>query len=266
MSLFSLPNQSKMQVRLSTQENTNLSDQFAEDFAEKLKMNPTEQREEHPEPDEDEEEFSFVCVNPDSPISADEAFSNGQIRTMFPIFDQSLLYDYVNDDGEVKTSSSTSRRPPLKKLFVEEQSDPEAEPAGPFCEWRSSKTVKEASPDSCKKSNSTGFSKLWRFRDLVVRSSSDGKDAFVFLDSGKYSSEKGEKEKSSVSTTKDQKTSGTNKNEKVKKVKAEPLSSMYEKHYLKREGDRRKSSSPYRQDLVGFFTTVNGLSKNVHPY
>ncbi|XP_031260774.1 uncharacterized protein LOC116118954 [Pistacia vera] len=256
-----------MQVLVSAGENTNISDKFAQDFAERLEINSNE---EELELDEGEEEFSFVCVNPESPIAADEAFSNGQIRTVFPIFDQTLLYDYINNDGDVKIDSSSSLRHPLRKLFVEERSNEEAEPVGPFCEWSSSKTLKEASPDSCKKSNSTGFSKLWRFRELGIRSSSDGKDAFVFLDNGNNNnsnkSEKPEKEKSSVSTTKVEKTSGKNKNEKVKKVKVETVSSMYEKHYLKREGDRRKSYSPYRQDLVGFFTTVNGLSKNVHPY
>ena len=39
----------------------------------------------------------------------------------------------------------------------------------------------KASPELCKKSNSTGFSKLWRFRDLVHRSNSDGKERGLAL-------------------------------------------------------------------------------------
>ncbi|KAL0016782.1 hypothetical protein SO802_003851 [Lithocarpus litseifolius] len=39
----------------------------------------------------------------------------------------------------------------------------------------------KASPEFCKKSNSTGFSKVWRFRDLVHRSNSDGKERGLAL-------------------------------------------------------------------------------------
>lgn len=257
-----------MQVLVSSGENTYISDEFAEDFVGKLNMKSNEEREEEEEEQErDEAEFSFVSVNPESPIAADVAFSNGQIRTIYPMFDQTLLYEYVNDDGEVKNSSSSSLRAPLRKLFVQERLNPEAEPAGPFCEWSSGKIVKEVSSDSCKKSSSTGFSKLWRFRELIVRSGSDGKDAFVFLyNSNNYKNNNKDKIRSSVNKTKVKKTSGKVKNENVKKVRAETVSSMYEKHYLNRESDRRKSYTPYRQDLIGFFTTVNGLSKNVHSY
>ena len=39
----------------------------------------------------------------------------------------------------------------------------------------------EASPELWKNSNSTGFSKLWRFRELVHRSNSDGKERGLAL-------------------------------------------------------------------------------------
>ena len=39
----------------------------------------------------------------------------------------------------------------------------------------------EASPELWKKSNSTGFSKLWRFGELVHRSNSDGKERALAL-------------------------------------------------------------------------------------
>nr|POE58609.1 hypothetical protein CFP56_50198 [Quercus suber] len=39
----------------------------------------------------------------------------------------------------------------------------------------------EVSPELWKKSNSTGFSKLWRFRELVHRSNSDGKERGLAL-------------------------------------------------------------------------------------
>ena len=46
---------------------------------------------------------------------------------------------------------------------------------------RRNRTSLKASPELCKKSNSTGFSKLWRFRDFVHRSNSDGKEGGLAL-------------------------------------------------------------------------------------
>lgn len=232
------------------------------------------------EEEEEDDDFSFVCLNPDgSLISADDAFSNGQIRPIFPLFNQDLLFAKEDDSPLKPADGTTLLRPPLRKLFIEGRDststplEPEAE--GPYCEW-SGRTVEEASPEACKKSNSTGFSKLWRFRDLVHRSNSDGKDAFVFLTnpssvkSAKTAKieknenpEKKGKEKVKASGEKDKK-----KGVKVKGSKA--TASAAEKHYVKgraiREGEKRKSYLPYRQDLVGFFTSVNGFSRNVHPF
>ncbi|XP_042946121.1 uncharacterized protein LOC122279503 [Carya illinoinensis] len=82
------------------------------------------------EDEDDDFEFAFVCREPDSsPISADEIFCNGQIRPIYPIFDQSLL---VNDSRTSTDSSNTSklRRLPLRRLMIEEREREEArEPA-----------------------------------------------------------------------------------------------------------------------------------------
>lgn len=262
---------------------------------------------ENEEEEEDEEEFSFVCMNPDgSPISADDIFQNGQIRPIFPIFDRSLLFAdadanaNANDGDSSKASEASSLRPPLKKLFVEDRepsmssssslssSSSEAgeleglEP-GTYCEW--SKKAVEASPELRKKCNSTGFSRFWRFRDLVLRSNSDGKDAFVFLNPNSASAkqsleaikkmakaeqnEKPEKERKVTATAAAAAGQATVK-VKAKTKRGETVSSAHERHYVrnraKKVEDRRRSYLPYRQDLVGFFTNVNGLSRNVHPF
>lgn len=53
----------------------------------------------------------------------------------------------------------------------------------------------------------------------------------------------------------------------TEKLKAppSPSSSAHELFYVQnrsmKEGEKRKSYLPYRKDLVGFFTNVNGLSK-----
>ncbi|CAN1310947.1 hypothetical protein LINPERPRIM_LOCUS28252 [Linum perenne] len=222
--------------------------QFVHDFW--LKLNLIEDKEaageaEEPEPvaddesksgdelEEEEEEFSFSSAFGDeSLISAEEAFLNGQIRPVFPLFDRDLLLS----------------------------GDNHAQPEGPYCEWRAadaaaaaSAVVVDASPDLCKKSNSTGFCKLRRFRELVLRSNSDGKDKFAFLNdiAGKQSTAAAKKP-SAV---------------KKEKKKAETGSSVFEKIYARRkkeESGKRLSYLPYKQ--VGFFASVSGLSKNVHPY
>ncbi|XP_022733618.1 uncharacterized protein LOC111287366 [Durio zibethinus] len=242
---------------------------------EKTSNQPEIDEEEEEEEENEDEEFSFVCLNPDgSPISADDVFQNGQIRPVFPLFNQDLLS--ADEDGPILKSEEgeVSLRPPLRKLFVEDSpattSSSSSDPVGPHCEWRrGGRTVEETSPNTCKKSNSTGFSKLWRVRDLMHRSSSDGKDAFVFLHhppstSSVKTEKKNEKEEKNL------KVKETGEKPMVKKEKSGKTASLsaHEKLYVKnramREGDKRRSYLPYGQ--VGFFTNVNGLSRNVHPF
>ncbi|ESQ34415.1 hypothetical protein EUTSA_v10008273mg [Eutrema salsugineum] len=244
-----------------------------------------EEEEEEDEEEEEGEEFSFACVNAQgSPITADEAFEDGQIRPVFPLFNRDLLFHYENDGVSMTDNDNNNHalRPRLRKLFVEDRdgdgnkkaADSELEPLGAYCSW-SGGTVEETSPETCRKSNSTGFSKLWRFRDLVSRSNSDGRDAFVFLNSNV-----GDKTQSSSSSAAkltredDKKATEENKTTKTKKGKEKTTSlekktkSAHEKLYmrnraLKQEGKHR-SYLPYKQ--VGFFTNVNGLSRNIHPF
>ncbi|KAL1223002.1 hypothetical protein V5N11_019497 [Cardamine amara subsp. amara] len=228
------------------------------------------------EEEEEEEEFSFACVNAEgSPITADEAFEDGQIRPVFPLFNRNLLSDYENDG----VSATDDNRPRLRKLFVEDRNgdgdgekatDSKKEPLGPYCSW-SGETVAETSPETCRKSYSTGFSKLWRFRDLVLRSNSDGRDAFVFLNSNNV----GEKTQSSSSSTTaaekkimkkgKEKTTSSSEDKKTKKTTTK---SAHEKLYMRnramKEEGKHRSYLPYKQ--VGFFTNVNGLSRNIHPF
>lgn len=230
--------------------------------------------------EEDDLEFSFACLNPDgSPISADDVFQNGRIRPIYPLFDRSLPFGDSQDEAPEATEASSYRRPPLKKLFIEmaERDELEGVDEGTYCAWNG-KTVEEAaSPEGCRKSNSTGFSRLWRFRDLVHRSSSDGKDAFVFLNThrarggvGNIQQEKKDEEVSRerVGRTADRKEGKTKSNTTVT-AKAQ---TAHEKHYVRnraaKESDKRKSYLPYRQNLVGlgFFANVNGMTRNVHPF
>ncbi|CAN8291727.1 unnamed protein product [Cochlearia groenlandica] len=236
---------------------------------------------------EEEEEFSFACVNGEgSPIAADEAFEDGQIRPVFPLFNRDLLFHYENadlNDGVSAKNGQAATRPRLRKLFVEDrdsdgddkaEADSEVEPMGAYCSW-SGGTVEEASPETCRKSNSTGFSRLWRFRDLVLRSNSDGRDAFVFMNGDKTHTSSSSSDTAAKLTKEEDKKSTEEK--KSIKGKAKTTSSLenkkttksaHEKLYMRnralKEEGKHRSYLPYKQ--VGFFTNVNGLSRNIHPF
>ncbi|XP_052184445.1 uncharacterized protein LOC127796384 [Diospyros lotus] len=253
---------------------------FSDEFARKMRVNDFDETPAFLEEDEyeyeDEVEFSFASVGTiESTSSADDMFQNGQIKPVFPLFDQSLLF------------AEDSLPPAVKKVFVEARdSSPPAtaedgEAAGPYCEW--SRKAVEVSPELNKKSNSTGFSKFWRFREPGTRSNSNGRDAFVFLNGASTTSriskreEKSEAipEKRSVGEAKAVggstavKTAAAGK-KVAGKGKTTP-SSAHEKHYVRsrasREEVRRRSYLPYRPGVVGFFTNVQGgLTRDVHPF
>ncbi|KAL8519069.1 hypothetical protein ACS0TY_010132 [Phlomoides rotata] len=212
------------------------------------------------EEEEDEEEFSFMCGGANtSPIAAEDAFVNGQIKPCFPLFNRDLFFSGEDSNG----LRDLPMRPPVKKVFVETREEnaraTSSEPSS--SEWSNRKAV-EASPEICKKSNSTGFSKIWRFKDLLGRSNSDGRDAFVFLNNSQAAP-------STVAAKGEDKSAKVIVKGKVKKGKTASLSAheVYLKSKGKEEGGRRRSYLPYRPELMGFFTNVNGgLSKNVHPF
>lgn len=230
---------------------------------------------------EDDEDFSFVINGSDSsPISADSVFHDGQFRPVFPLFNQDLLL--AHEDFKI-SDNRLPLRPPVNKVFIEtppsnssssEKTDQvDGIAAGPYCD-------RTKSPELSKKSNSTGFSKLWRFKEYMHRSHSDGRDAFVFLNNSDRT--KGEvkivEKKTAGICSSEKKTGGEvkvnadgGKKMAKKGKKTTPLSAH--EIYLRSKGynpeeDKRRSYLPYRPELVGFFTNVNGgsLTKNVHPY
>lgn len=156
-------------------------------------------------------------------------------------------------------------------MFVEDGEGKKAEEGslGQHCSW-SSGTVAEASPETCRKSNSTGFSKLWRFRDLVLRSNSDGRDAFVFLNSNAAVGDKSSSRPAKLTSEDEKKSTKTKKGKEktTSSASAKKTKSAHEKLYMRnralKEEVKHRSYLPYKQ--VGFFTNVNGLSRNIHPF
>ncbi|CAH9073976.1 unnamed protein product [Cuscuta epithymum] len=257
--------------------------ELARSFSSQLKIYPAIPRpqeldhgngeEDEEEEEEDEEEFSFSFAGDEaSLIAAEDAFLNGQIRPVYPIFNGHLLL------GNADLEGLKEKPPPVKNLFVE-TNDWTPSASGSAGEWSGETLEAVAGPVGCKKSNSTGFSKFWRFKDLLNRSNSDGRDAFVFLNSSAQSAAsapagKIDGKKSNLYSWA-KKTGGAKVNADpagksvTRKGKSKKELSAHER-YMKskaKDEDRRRSYLPYRPELVGFFTNVKGgLTKNVHPF
>uniref|UniRef100_A0A5B7C0I9 Uncharacterized protein n=1 Tax=Davidia involucrata TaxID=16924 RepID=A0A5B7C0I9_DAVIN len=249
-------------------ESSEVDDLFGLRSEETSRVEEVNNNEEHDQVDDFE--FAFVCRDPDSsPISADEIFYNGQIRPIFPIF-----YNESSVSSKPPTTTPSSIRLPLRKLLIEKRDPPlcsssEADEfdgiqPGTYCVWTpKASPAAEKSPGRCKKSNSTGSSKWWKFRDLIHRSNSEGKETFVFLTPSTANAKKRDEK----ATTEASKVTGKAKSKGVAGGECVWVS---EAHYVKnsamKEGDSRRSFRPYKQDLVGFFANVNGLSRNLHPF
>ncbi|KAL3512845.1 hypothetical protein ACH5RR_025562 [Cinchona calisaya] len=265
------------------------SNPFLTDYEESLCENGDHEQEEdeNEEDEEEEEEFEFAVVDRDfisSPAPADEIFYNGQIRPCFPLFNQDLLLegeefekkdlnlnDQKTSEGEgVPRPPSATARLSLRKLFIEDREPPSSSCSsseadeldgvqpGSYCVWNP-KTAAAAEEARCKKSNSTGSSKRWKFRDLIHRSHSDGKDSSVFFT---HPNRDSKKEKMLVKKV--EKSSAVAPEVPKAGVK---IAAPVVVRLIKDDGERRRMSFlPYRQDLVGFFSNANGLSRNLHPF
>ncbi|XP_027348130.1 uncharacterized protein LOC113859600 [Abrus precatorius] len=202
-------------------------------------------------------EFSFACIKHEGPfVFADEIFDNGQIRPTYHAFDQSLIFTITHDK---ETSPLQS---PLRKLFVEQVNSFSSNSKVCSNDTLQNMTMVEVdvSNHQCKKSNSTGFSTKWRFKkNLKLRSNSDGKDAFVFLNPSLTMSMRSKEAK---------KKNVVLKNKKGEKVKTalSPHEKFYVSNRKRKESIRRKSFLPYRQGLIGFFTNVNRFRRNPNPF
>ncbi|XP_061375442.1 uncharacterized protein LOC133317603 [Gastrolobium bilobum] len=145
----------------------------------------------------DDTDFEFVAFRE---VVDHEVFFDD---TVFPLFNRDLLMEHrssVGVDG-ARDSTVAALRFPMAKLLIgggkrnpvaqssessseaaSEAVDLEGVPAGTYCVWTPNSP--QASPNRCKKSNSTGSSstsKRWKLLDLLRRSNSDRKDSFVFL-------------------------------------------------------------------------------------
>ncbi|XP_057771084.1 uncharacterized protein LOC130990874 [Salvia miltiorrhiza] len=215
---------------------------------------------------EENEDFEFSLVREDfKEFSAEDFVYDGKLGPIFPVFNRDLLLRDGGGDDQCESSIQV----PLSQLLLEdrgsgndnppscsssEADELESVPAGTYCVWRP-KASDLRSPSRCKKSKSTGSaSKRWKFRDLMRRSNSDGKDSLVFL------TPKNREEKLPAEIPKKLKGKGGSSSGAAARSAHEAL---YVRNRAMNEVDRKKSYLPYRQDLVGFFINVNALGKGL---
>ncbi|CAH2043791.1 unnamed protein product [Thlaspi arvense] len=241
----------------------------------------------HSHRDDDDFEFAFDCPSRrcSHPIAtADEIFCNGQIRPLNPYGGRTERAP-VDGKGGAESQPTTSpaksalprrHRPALSKLMSEDRdptsnSSSEAEedltgvPPETYCVWTPKQSNSggvskdddlrglSSSPSQSKiKSNSAGFSKRWKLRNLLyARSSSEGNEKLVFpapvMKSDETISEQGKVEEGEEvrSPSKDDDAGGDEKRESE---------------------EAKRQSFPYRKDMIGILKNVNGLSRHLRPF
>lgn len=222
--------------------------------------------EDDPVVDDEDFEFAIISDGIGDVTGADEIFHQGMIRPVYPVFGRDFFLVSDNGDGvdDVEKRKKV-RGVSLRKLMIEEGSnnyvmddfpsfssssesdDLEKLPEGSYCVWRPGSV---RSPEMKKKSKSTGNSsnRLLSLRDFIIgRSHSDGKKKFHLVTSSPSPQ---------LETKKEMKQrQGENK--------------LY---YVKRGEDKatavedQRQRLPYKKELIGIFTGVNGTTRGLHPF
>ncbi|KAK2367800.1 hypothetical protein QL285_081051 [Trifolium repens] len=259
------PAQEKLDINCSTKQQISNDDFFSFDGSapvqDKLvphcsnKKNIRDNDEENME----EQEFGFACTDVrEMHIFADDIFENGKIRPIIHSSDQSLPF-IPNPKND-----ATYNCPPIRKNFIENSIKLHSRSDGISNELQNepiqnvTMVEMKGSSECYTKSNSTGTSNLWRFREnLNLRSNSDHKDSFVLMNpSVPKKSSKPKVENIVLKKRKDE--------------KHKSALSAYEKIYVtnkkRKESNKRKSFLPYKHQLFGIFTNMNVLNRNLHPF
>ncbi|KAG0519361.1 hypothetical protein BDA96_09G257700 [Sorghum bicolor] len=252
--------------------------------------------------DEGELEFEFPFVSRDSPAGtaapADELFADGRIRTFYPVFGRGAS----SHGGCTTRPAAPAAAPPrvrgqLGKLFLEETrernsstsstsssssssgaatDDDGLEGVAPesYCVWRPGSSASPSPPTPPRKSGSTGSMARWlRISDLAVgRSHSDGREKFLFLAAAPaHDAPRRSKKPAPVPA----RPAGARKPAPSAAVAAADAdtAAAHRIAHLARGGlgvpvppggTPRRTFLPYREELVGFFANVNGISRSHH--
>lgn len=243
-----------------------------------------------------DEDFAFAVTDGGSfegleAVTADEIFSNGLIRPVYPLFDRTTLVIDGGESslrargggGEAGEAASAEKEKPagqlplrLRELILEDRDPPtsfssseseelEGVATGSYCVWAPRSAP--ASPDLRRKSHSAGASedsKRWRLFGLVVgRSHSDGKERLVFLQEGAGAGA-GQPKKKAAGDSREADKRGKGKGRSPGRTTEMDMETAHRLFYARggaaAGGNRRRSFLPYRKDLLGFFGNVNGPS------
>nr|BAJ98210.1 predicted protein [Hordeum vulgare subsp. vulgare] len=212
---------------------------------------------------DDEFEFSFGSREPATGgAAADELFADGRIRPFYPVFGRA--FDDAHAPG----------RRPLGRLFLEEArnssvgstssssssaatdaADLDGASPDSYCLWTPGASAASSPARSPRKSGSTGSLSRWRrVSELVVgRSHSDGKDKFRFLSAP-------------PSPARDQPKGKPRGRDSKGGTELDTVAASHRMFYGAKAspGAARRTFLPYRQDLVGLFSTPKGLSRSQH--
>ncbi|XP_054801517.1 uncharacterized protein LOC129305540 [Prosopis cineraria] len=213
--------------------------------------------------------FEFVTLRK----AANGVLLDGYVGPVFPIFNRDLLMLDENDGGNGRARESSEEEDHvmalqfrIRNLTIHHDHDPpssssssdvdnsEEIPPGSYCVWTPNST--KASPSRRKKSNSTGSpppSKRWKLLDLLRRSNSAGKDSLAFLTPT-----------SSGSNLEKKKKEAKGENSKEKKVSAHEA--LYARNREVSKLSKRRSYLPYRQGLIGFGVSVDGVGRALRSF
>ncbi|KAG2617315.1 uncharacterized protein LOC120664536 [Panicum virgatum] len=183
------------------------------------------------------------------------------------------------EETRARNSSTSSTESSASSAAADDDRDG-LEGAAPesYCVWRpgsGSSAPASPSPRRPRKSGSTGSLARWRrISDLVVgRSHSDGKEKYLFFATPKHEAPNKDKPKTKATPP-----AGRKPTPNTAEVDMVRVTAAHRIAYLAKSGGTgggggsavpsgtpRRTFLPYREELVGFFADVNGVSRSHHP-
>ncbi|CAO2179057.1 unnamed protein product [Urochloa humidicola] len=244
-------------------------------------------------------DFEFPSVSLESAAAgvggaaaaADELFAGGRIRAFYPVFGRVLDADaaaapraplgrlfeleQARTSSVASTSSTSSSASSLSLSSADAGAELDAAAPDSYCLWTPGSSAASSPSRPPRKSGSTGSIARWRrIGELVVgRSRSDGKDKFLFFSAPPSPArDKDSRDLHSAATKSKPKppAKGSKAGAAAAASEVDTVAAGRRMSYGggggKASAGGRRTFLPYRQDLVGLFANVHGLSRSPHPF
>ncbi|CAL4948531.1 unnamed protein product [Urochloa decumbens] len=230
-------------------------------------------------------EFEFPSVSLESAAgggaaaAADELFAGGRIRTFYPVFGRVLdanatpapraplgrLFQLEQARTSSVASTSSSASSSSSSSAADAGAELDGAPPDSYCLWTPGSSAASSPSRPPRKSGSTGSIARWRrIGELVVgRSHSDGKEKLLFFSAPPSPARDKSKPKPPA---KGSKAGAVAAASELDAVAAGRRMSYSGGGGGKASPGGRRTFLPYRQDLVGLFANVHGLSRSPHPF